>query len=88
MGRVKIPYYIVKGGRGYWNPTTTMKQAGFASIPCGEDGPAAWSIAATWNARWLEFRKGGGGQQWPAGSLGEAFQGTVWPPPCQPNRVA
>jgi hypothetical protein len=74
MGRVKIPYYIVKGGRGYWNPTAAMKRAGFASVPCGEDGPAAWSVAATWNARWLEYRKGTSGPQWPVGSLGEAFE--------------
>jgi hypothetical protein len=58
MGRVKIPYYIVKAGRGFWNPTTAMKRTGFASVPCGLDGPEAWSTAATWNARWLEYRKG------------------------------
>ena len=73
MGQVKIPYYIVKGGRGFWNPTSTMKHAGFASVPCGPDGPDAWAIAATWNARWLEHRRGGAGPKWPPGSLGEAF---------------
>ena len=66
MGRVKIPYYIVKGGRGYWNPTASMKRAGFSGVPCGPDGPAAWSIAATWNTRWLGYRKGTNAPKWPS----------------------
>jgi hypothetical protein len=74
MGRVKIPYYIVKGGRGYWNPTAAMKRAGFASVACGPDGPDAWAIAATWNARWLQYRRGSEAPRWPNGSLGEAFE--------------
>ncbi|MET0632991.1 MAG: hypothetical protein ABWY92_19195 [Xanthobacteraceae bacterium] len=71
---MKIPYYIVKDGRGYWNPTAAMKRAGFASVPCGPDGPPAWSIAVTWNARWQDHRKGTTSTQWPDGSLGEAFE--------------
>ena len=74
MGRVKIPYYIVKGGRGYWNPTAAMKRVGFASVACGPDGPDAWAIAATWNARWLQYRRGSEAPRWPSGSLGEAFE--------------
>ena len=74
MGRVKIPYYIVKGGRGFWNPTAAMKRAGFASVPCGPDGPEAWAVAATWNERWRNYRRGGATPRWPARSLGEAFE--------------
>jgi hypothetical protein len=74
MGRVKIPYYIVKGDRGFWNPTAAMKRAGFASVPCGPDGPEAWAIAAAWNARWRDHRRGGAAPRWPTSSLGEAFE--------------
>jgi hypothetical protein len=74
MGRVKIPYYIVKGGRGFWNPTAAMKRAGFSSAPCGPDGPEAWAIATNWNARWRDYRRGSEGPLWPIGSLGEAFE--------------
>lgn len=75
MGRVRIPYYIVKDGRGYWNPTAAMKRAGFCSVPCGLDGPEAWRIAGLWAERWEAERIGQGQQtpHWPAGSLGEGF---------------
>src|SRR5262245_10286005 len=74
MGRVKIPYYITKAGRGFWNRTAAMKRAGFASVPCGRDGPEAWAIASTWNARWRDHRSGSVAPRWPAASLGEAFE--------------
>jgi integrase len=74
MGWVKIPYYIVKNGRGFWNPTAPMKRAGFNCVACGIDSPAARSIAETWNARWQTYRKGMNASKWPAGSLGEAFE--------------
>jgi hypothetical protein len=74
MGRVKIPYYIIKGGRGFWNPTAIMKHAGFASVPCGPDGPEAWAIAAVWNERWRAYRHGSSAPRWAVGSLGEAFE--------------
>jgi hypothetical protein len=45
MGQVRIPYYIIKSGRGFWNPTAAMKRLGFASVPCGQDGPDACRIA-------------------------------------------
>jgi hypothetical protein len=74
MGRVKIPYYIIKRGRGFWNPSAAMKRAGFASIPCGLDGPEAWALADTWNKRWLAYRRGTvAPARWPERSLGEAF---------------
>lgn len=58
MGRVPIRYYVVRGGRGYWQPTRKMRRLGFACIPCGKDGPAAWAIAEKWNERWKATRKG------------------------------
>jgi hypothetical protein len=55
MGKVKIPYYVVKGGKGYWQPTAEMRDVGAKSIPCGADGPEAWRIARVaydeWKAR-------------------------------------
>ena len=35
-----------------------MRLHGFASIPCGLDGPDAWAIAEAWNARWDATRRG------------------------------
>ena len=73
MGRIKIAYYIIKRGRGFWNPSATMKRAGFAAVPCGLDGPEAWAVAETWNKRWAAYRRGVVPPRWPEGSLGEAF---------------
>ncbi|MDP2296709.1 MAG: hypothetical protein Q8M24_14765 [Pseudolabrys sp.] len=58
VGRVKIPYYLVEKGRGYWRPHPRMHVFGFSCVPCGEDGPDAWAKAAQWNARWQAFRRG------------------------------
>lgn len=58
MGKVTIPYYVVRKGRGYWLPSNKMKRLGFHNIRCGPDGPAAWRIADTWNERWQRTRKG------------------------------
>src|SRR5689334_23167964 len=58
MGKVKIPYYVVVKGRGYWRPTPRMKALGFAIARCGGDGPEAWEIAAQWNDRWQAVRRG------------------------------
>jgi hypothetical protein len=76
MGRVKIPYYWVKKGYGYWTPKKHMRARGFTNIACGKDGPKAWAIAQQWNARWREVNAGKVEQIeiWPPGSLGEAFQ--------------
>jgi hypothetical protein len=57
-GRVKIPYYAVMKGRGYWCPTRKMKALGFSIVRCGPDGPEAWKIATEWNERWQAVRKG------------------------------
>ena len=59
MSKKRIRYYSVKrNGRGFWQPTPTMRLHGFASIPCGPDGPDAWAIAEAWNARWDATRRG------------------------------
>ena len=60
MGKVRIPYYAVRKGRGYWLPSPRMKTLGFTNIRCGPDGPQAWTIAQQWNERWQKVRLGGG----------------------------
>ncbi|MFD2646395.1 GIY-YIG nuclease family protein [Devosia albogilva] len=55
----KIPYYRVKKGYGYFQPTDTMKALGFRSVPCGRDGPEAHAIAREWVERWKRTRKAG-----------------------------
>ena len=35
-----------------------MKAFGFQIIRCGPDGPDAWRIAETWNAKWQAVRNG------------------------------
>jgi hypothetical protein len=35
-----------------------MRSLGFCSVPCGLDGPDAWTIAEEWNRRWLAVRRG------------------------------
>jgi hypothetical protein len=86
MGKIKVRYYVVyhRSGHsaGYWKPSRTMREAGFALVNCGENGPAAWKIADEWNRRWDEFRKSGELVRWPIGSVGAAFaafrQTGVW----------
>jgi hypothetical protein len=58
MGRVKIPYYVVVKGRGYWRPTPRMKALGFSIVRCGPDGPEAWKVASEWDQRWQAVRRG------------------------------
>jgi hypothetical protein len=41
MSSIKIRYYVVKRGKGFWQPTIRMKAVGFGSVPCGPDGPGA-----------------------------------------------
>ncbi len=90
MGKVKIPYYVVVKGRGYWRPHPRMRAFGFEIVRCGADGPNAWAIAAEWNTRWQAVRKGEipppldleqlsrdqaeASRRYPAGSIGAAFQ--------------
>ena len=58
MTRIKMRYYAVKGGLGFWQPTRAMRSLGFYSVPCGQDGPEAWAIAEEWNQRWDQTRRG------------------------------
>ena len=77
MAQIKIRYYTLRrrSGRvlGYWQPTKPMREAGFALVNCGDDGPAAWRLAEEWNARWDSFRACGIARKWPIGSIGSAF---------------
>jgi hypothetical protein len=59
LGKVRIPYYAVRKGRGYWLPSPKMKVLGFTNIRCGANGPQAWAIAEDWNDRWQKVRVGG-----------------------------
>jgi hypothetical protein len=77
MGRIKIPYYVIKNGRGFWQPTRAMRDAGFEPVACGHDGPDAWRKAAECLARWKEYvatKQKSIIPALPIGSLAEAFQ--------------
>jgi hypothetical protein len=90
MGKIKIAYYTVIAGRGYWRPTRKMRALGFQIVRCGADGPEAWALAAEWNKRWQAVRKGDApalvnldqlsrdqaeaARRYPPGSIGAAFQ--------------
>lgn len=89
MVRVRIAYYSVRGGRGFWQPTKAMRAKGFLPVACGLDGPSAWKVAEEWNKRWQAARRGesvkiplAGARpddpdsliDWPRGSLGESFR--------------
>lgn len=90
MAKIKIPYYVVIKGRGYWRPHKRMRIHGFSIVRCGPDGPEAWVKAAEANARWQAVRKGTAQspidvskltrehaeavRRYPAGSIGSAFQ--------------
>jgi hypothetical protein len=58
MGKVRLAYYSVIKGRGYWRPTKRMRALGFTIVRCGPDGPEAWAIAVEWNRKWQAARKG------------------------------
>jgi len=83
---------------GYWAPClarrnpktkkiepTLMAKLGFKLVDCGEDGPRAWSIAQSWNAKWdaaLRDHRAGRSvpkvgkmrRVYPPNSLGEAYE--------------
>jgi hypothetical protein len=58
MTKIKLRHYVVKRGRGFWQPTKKMCAHGFYPVPCGPDGPDAWAIAEQWNVRWDKTRRG------------------------------
>jgi hypothetical protein len=94
--KIRIPYYVIVKGRGYWRPHPRMRRFGFSLVRCGKDGPDAWVIADGWNHRWQAFRKGDApapldasklshdeaeaARRYPPGSIGAAFQAYIRTP--------
>jgi hypothetical protein len=81
MGKVRVRYYSVIKGRGYWQPTKAMRALGFRPQSCGPDGPSAWAVAEKFNAAWdaratveVPMAPPPAVETWPVGSIGEAFQ--------------
>lgn len=77
MADVKIPYYRVKHGRGYFQPTPAMQKRGFEPRGLGKDGPEAWAQAHRLYEDWQRQRHGLPAvherRSWPPGSIGHAF---------------
>jgi hypothetical protein len=96
VGKIKIPYYVVVKGRGYWRPHPRMRAVGFQLVRCGADGPDAWKIAEEWNQKWQAVRRGEApalvdlskldrdhaeaARRYPPGSVGAAFQSYIRTP--------
>src|SRR5215471_6957169 len=96
VGKVKLPYYVVVKGRGYWRPHPRMRPFGFEIVRCGPDGSEAWKIAEEWNRRWQAVRKGQAplpldtakltrieaeaARRFPPGSVGAAWQSFIRTP--------
>jgi hypothetical protein len=73
-----------------------MKAFGFQIIRCGPDGPDAWRIAETWNAKWQAVRNGDApppidlsklkrdeaeaARRYPPGCIGAGFQAYIRTP--------
>jgi hypothetical protein len=57
MGVVKIPYYVVRKGHGYWQPNARMMKRGAKCVACGLDGPGAWTRARAVYEQWLARSK-------------------------------
>lgn len=79
MGQVKIPYYTVKKGRGYFEPVGKIKAMGFEARPLGPDGPNAWAEAMRLNDAYQRARRGETVQVaqeriYPLNSVGWAWQ--------------
>ena len=51
-------YKVKRNSRAYWEPTATMRKAGFQSVPLGKDSPQAFALAELWNRRWDDTRTG------------------------------
>lgn len=75
MGKVQIPYYVVRGSRGFWQPNARMLAQGAKCVPCGPDGPEAWRRARESYEAWKERRDAPEHHQErpTAGSLAAAF---------------
>src|SRR6478672_2968229 len=77
VGNVKIHYYRVKSGNGFFEPTPTMKGAGFLPRPCGPDGPEAWQRAWSLYEDWKRYCRGelsAPERRYLLGSVGEAWE--------------
>jgi hypothetical protein len=57
MVRIRIRYYRVKRGRGFWDPSPEMRELGIKTQPCGPDGPEAWAKAEALSREWDAKRK-------------------------------
>jgi hypothetical protein len=44
-------HYVVKRGRGFWQPTKRMRALGFSSVQCGRGGSKVHAIAESWNVK-------------------------------------
>lgn len=92
VGNIKIKYYVVAKGRGFWRPTPRMKKLGFDDVRCGADSPNAWAIAEQWNVRWQAVMRGDApapseqslnrddaelARRYPSGSVGAGFQAYI-----------
>ena len=78
MVPVKIRYYVIKNGRGYFQPTKAMREQGFQARCLGLDGPEAWAESHRLYEDWLRIKSGEKpvaevGKGWPPGSVGHAF---------------
>jgi Phage integrase family len=59
VAKLKISYYTIRrNGRAFWEPRPHMRALGFYSVPCGYDGPNAWTVAEEWNRRWQAVKRG------------------------------
>ena len=78
MTKVKLPYYVIRKGRGYFELGKVRAEASglAASEPLGPDGPEAWERAKrSYEAYQKAITKPHGSPLggWPAGSLGAAW---------------
>jgi hypothetical protein len=77
MNKIKIPYYVVRNGRGYFQPNARLKRLGLALRALGPDGPAAWAEAQRYYEDWKRHGQGltaaAETAPWPMGSIGHAF---------------
>ena len=68
MAKIEIQFLVArsskrKGKSWYWQPSKTLRDAGFESEPLGKDEAAAITAAQTLNRRVEEWRKGASLQQ-------------------------
>lgn len=78
MVPVKLRYYVIKKGKGYFQPSKAMRSHGFEARTLGEDGPQAWAEAHKLYEDWLRIQRGEKpvaeiGKGYPPGSVGHAF---------------